>query len=260
MPRTSTLTPLEIPTGRFVQAPSVALPGFTHHYPLTIYVPPGYDDDRQYYPVAYMLDGQNLFGDVGSYAGGWHVHEVLDKRAAQGKTVPLVVGIHNGGLSRMSDFSPWDIQHNKGRGEAFLTAVVDVILPLIQTEWRVLQGPQHTMLGGSSLGGLMALFGFFRFPEIFGRVLSMSPSVWVGDGEILRYAADLPHTDGARVYVDAGGREGRTMSGGLAMTALLTAKGYVDKQDMMWRPDARGAHNEPTWRRRLPKAMTYLYK
>ena len=251
--------PLDIRPGRFEHSEMLTIPGFPAKYRLTVFVPPGYDADRLYYPVAYMFDGQNLFGDLGSYSGGWHVHELLEKRAAQGKSVPLIVGLHHGGSSRMSEFSPWRIGEHEGRGEAFLEWVIDVVMPRIHNEWRVLQGPGNTMLGGSSLGGLMALYGFFRFPEVFGRVMSMSPSIWVGEGAILRYAESLPLPDGAKVYIDAGGREAPTMSGGLAMTELLMAKGYEANRELMWRPDARGAHNEPTWRRRLPKAMRFLY-
>src|SRR5690242_3554823 len=81
--------------------------GLPSKYPLTVYLPPGYTASNERYPVAYMFDGQNLFGDEGSYSGGWHLHEALDAQAAKGKRVPIVIGIHHGGASRISELSPW---------------------------------------------------------------------------------------------------------------------------------------------------------
>jgi hypothetical protein len=43
------------------------------------------------------------------------------------------------------------------------------------------------------------------------------------------------------------------------MTAHLAGRGYDDDR-LMFRPDSRGAHNEASWRRRLPKALRFLYR
>jgi predicted alpha/beta superfamily hydrolase len=229
-------------------------------YPLTIYVPPGYDDGRGHVPVAYLFDGQNLFGDDGTYAGGWHLHEVLEARAAKGKTVPLVVGLHHGGASRLSEFTPWPIEGHPAWGDAYLTWVVGTVVPRINREWRVLQGPAHTAIGGSSLGGLMGLYGFLHHPEVFGRVMAMSPSVWVQDREMVRAFARLPLPAERRIYVDAGGREKpRTTIGCRELIEVLTARGCVQGEDLMWRFVAKEGHNERAWRRRLPKALRFLY-
>src|SRR5262249_50379405 len=36
-----------------------------------VYLPPGYHDSTARYPVLYMLDGQNIFDKVTSFAGEW---------------------------------------------------------------------------------------------------------------------------------------------------------------------------------------------
>ena len=132
-------------------------------------------------------------------------------------------------------------------------------MPRIEREYRVLRGPAHTVLGGSSLGGLMGLYGHFRHPETFGGVLSLSPSVWIDGGVFHRHIADLPLPAVRRIYLDAGAKESRTMVHSLTLVDLLVAKGCVVGDDLMWRPDARGRHNEAAWRRRLPKALRFLY-
>jgi hypothetical protein len=30
-------------------------------------------------PTLYLFDGQNVFGDEGSFAGGWHTHAAVDR-------------------------------------------------------------------------------------------------------------------------------------------------------------------------------------
>jgi predicted alpha/beta superfamily hydrolase len=244
---------------RLVRTKPFTIPGFPARYPLTIYVPPGYDDGSELLPVAYMFDGQNLYGDPGSYAGGWHLHESLDARAAKGKTVPLVVGIHHGGVSRKSEFTPWPIEGLPAWGDAFLEWLVGTVVPLISRDWRVRTGPAHTMIGGSSLGGLMSLYGFLHHPQVFGRVMAMSPSVWVQDQELLREFDRLPLPAERKLYIDAGGREVRTTRICRELIDLLQAKGCVPGQDLMWRPVQRDDHNERAWRRRAPKALRFLY-
>jgi predicted alpha/beta superfamily hydrolase len=225
-------------------------------------LPPGCGSDGQRYPVLYFFDGQNIYGDWGSYAGGWHLHEALDKRASQGKQVPIVVGIHHGGADRLDELSPWRVgRKGGGQGDAFLDWVIGPLAHAIRSDLPVQTEPSGTMIAGASLGGLMALYGFFRNPEVFGGALSMSPSLWVGGQAIFRFieSQGLPWT--RKVYLDSGGREG----GGMAlrqaehMAGRLMAKGFVLNQDLMWRPDKRGSHNERNWRRRLPKALKFLY-
>ena len=34
----------------------------------------------------------------------------------------------------------------------------------------------------------------------------------------------------------------------------------LDASRLMWRPDRRGKHREPDWKRRLPKALRFLLR
>lgn len=238
------------------------VPGLHGRRGCTLYLPPAYFTDvRQHYPVAYMFDGQNLFGDEGTFSGGWHVHRLLDARAAEGKVVPIVVGIHHGGSHRMEDLSPWGIgKGHKGKADALLDWVVGPLRRFVAEDLRILPGPEHTLIGGSSLGGLAALYGGFRHPEVFGRVLAMSPSIWVHRGALLEMARGARLRHGARYYVDAGGREGAGMMRYAEMLSeILAQRGLVPGESLMWRPDQKGVHNERTWERRLPKAVRFLY-
>jgi predicted alpha/beta superfamily hydrolase len=89
----------------------------------------------------------------------------------------------------------------------------------------------------------------------------MSPSFWVADQAIFADLGEQPTPELSRIYLDAGAREdrGRLVPVVAAMAALLAGRGYDDDR-LMWRPDAKGSHNESSWRRRLPKALRFLYR
>lgn len=256
MPATSKI----IHPGRLHRTRAFEVPGLPGRYPLTVYLPPGYEHGVKRYPVAYMFDGQNLYGDAGSFSGGWHLHQALDDRAAKGKVVPIVIGIHHGGASRMEELSPWTIQRGgHGRGEATMKWITGHLRKIVAEDLRVLHGPENTMLGGSSLGGLMALYGFGRYPHVFGSVMSMSPALWVGRGAVFKVVEEAWWEGERKVYIDAGGREGQAFHAAEAMARVFERKGLVDGKTLMWRPDKRGSHNERNWARRLPKALRFIY-
>lgn len=231
---------------------------------VTLYLPPDYEHGNREYPLSLFLDGQNLFGDAGSFRGGWHMHHLLDRRACQGARVPVVVGIHTGGPARASLLSPWSEDPEvEPLGDRFLDWLTGPLMRTVRTEVRILPGPEHTLIGGSSLGGLLSLYAFFRHPEVFGRAIVMSPSLGVSGGKlgpIVPFVAASPRSSG-RIYLDAGGREcpcGHVLEHAERMAELLAQKGFLPGRDLLWFPDAEGDHDEFHWRSRLPRAISFM--
>ena len=207
-----------------------------------MYVPP-----RASRRLLILFDGQNVFGDEGSYSGGWHADATVAKLPG---TVdrPMVVALHHGHHHRNREL--WtDL-------EALLALILHQLLPAVRERW-VVEGP--IVLGGASLGGLAALSGHFRHPDVFGGALCMSPSFWYDQGAIFR---ELPRSPfpGSRIYIDMGLREGRAMLPmALRMVEALRERGFADDQ-LMWRPDKRGIHHEKHWRWRLGKALRFMFR
>jgi predicted alpha/beta superfamily hydrolase len=247
--------------GRLHRTKDFEIPGLPRPLPCTIYLPPGYDAATRRYPVAYVFDGQNLYEDKGSFAGGWRLHRALDVRATLGQEVPIVVGIHHG-PDRAAELSPWPVEEGKpALGDKLLDWVVGPLARMVKEDLRVLEGPEHTLIGGSSLGGNLALYGFFRHNDVFGKALCMSPSLWVQEGQIFHHVALARCGGDPRIYLDMGAleAEGIVLEHGQWMADLLERKGFVPGYHFMWRPDPRGDHSERNWRRRLPMALRYLY-
>ncbi|MCU0687566.1 MAG: esterase family protein, partial [Polyangiaceae bacterium] len=51
-----------------------------------------------------LFDGQNVFDDAPSFAGGWHAHETADRLGAR---APVIVGVDHGNEARLHELSPF---------------------------------------------------------------------------------------------------------------------------------------------------------
>lgn len=209
-------------------------------------------------PVLYMFDGQNIFDDAPSFAGGWHLHETVQALAARGHAAPVIVGIDHGGPRRIDELSPFKIRMSKGQLPRLMTWMRTTLMPQIRRDYPVRRDVAGTAIGGASLGGLAALHAHFRHPDLFGAALVMSPSLWLGRGKMLRELPKLGHPLTSRIYVDAGAREGHMLRDAKQLVDMLRARGW-GPDDLLWRPDPQGRHSEACWRRRAPAAIDFLF-
>ena len=212
-----------------------------------IHLPTSYDTSGRRYPVIYMHDAQNLFDPATSFVGEvWHVDSALTALAYQGLEA-IVVGLPHAGQARIHEFNPWD------RGDDYLAFIVDTVRPLVNREFRTMTERSQTGIMGSSLGGLISLYAFFRYSQVFGRAGALSPALWVQRGRIYEYVRTVAFSPG-RIYVDNGSREGSA----LGIYDSLRDKGYRPDLDVKYVREEGGMHTESAWARRLPDALRFL--
>jgi len=241
--------------GRLVVLPSVHSPQLDNRRDLYVHVPaadPARGDAR--YPVIYMQDGQNLFDPATSFAGTWGVDEALAWASRRGLDA-IVVGIPNMGAARTAEYDPF-----VEAGDRYLDFVTHTVKPLVDGQFPTLPERSHTGIAGSSMGGLISLYAFFKYPEVFGFVAALSPSLWFADGALLDLVARAPQVPG-RLYFDVGLREGeQTVALGRRLRDLLRAKGYEPRRDFRWVEDQDGVHHESAWGRRFRQALPFLLR
>lgn len=234
-----------------------------------IYLPPGYERDVHLsYPVMYMWDGQNLFDQSTAFAGEWQVDEMLEQRIPEGELPPMiVVGINNGGEYRLREQSPWPyLYHDEpAEGAEFVAWVAHDLKRRIDRGFRTLSDPAHTGIGGSSMGGLTSLYAGFRYPEVFGRVMAMSPALWFGERHVFDFVRKQGKPPHAKIYLDCGHYEGSRRSQhaflrqSQHMAQTLRELGLREGRELMWVEDRHGHHSEADWARRLPGALKFLF-
>jgi enterochelin esterase-like enzyme len=236
-----------------------AVPGLAPRR-IRVYLPRGWSPSEPRFAL-YLFDGQNVFGDEASFAGGWHVHELVEKLAKSRRPVPVVVGIDHGGKSRIRELSPFPVEGEPGQAGALLAWITGTLMPLLTAELNLIPGPFGAVIGGSSMGGLAAFWSHFHYPGAFGGALAMSPSFWLAEEAILADVAAQPTPDISRIYLDAGAREdkGHLVAVIQKMAEHLAERGYGSDR-LLWRADARGSHSEASWRRRLPGALRFMYR
>lgn len=224
-----------------------------------VYLPDSYANARRRYPVVYMQDGQNLSDPAIAFGGQtWRLDDGLPWLAGRG-IEPIVVGLHNT-EGRLSEYSPFpDRRHGGGDGDKYARFLIDTVKPRIDAAYRTRKDREHTAIAGSSMGALIALYAFFRRPSPFGRAAVLSPSIWFGGGEILRFVERARATRG-RLYVDVGTGEGAdTLRNARMLNRLLRRKGYA-KDTLWYRESEGGQHREADWAWRLPEALEFLLR
>jgi predicted alpha/beta superfamily hydrolase len=234
-------------------------PQFRNHRGVDVYLPASYDAGRRRYPVVYLQDGQNLSDPAIAFGGNtWRLDEGLRWLAERG-IEPIVVGVHNT-AGRLAEYSPFaDARHGGGHGDRYARFLIDTVKSRIDATYRTRKDRASAVIGGSSMGGLISLYTFFRRPSPFGGAVVISPSVWFGGRAILSFVQRSRLTRG-RIYLDVGTNEGAgTLRDARTLNRLLRRRGY--KGDSLWYLEAQGhQHREPDWAWRLPQALEFLLR
>lgn len=250
---------------------------FSNSRTIRVLLPVGYDapeNARTRYAVLYLLDGQNLFDACLSEVSHheWEVDETVYRLAREGKIPPMiVVGIDHAGRDRAYEFLPyrdyWADEEGEPRepaGKRFPIFLTGEVLPFVNARYRTLTGAEHTGIGGSSYGGVAALYAALAAPTQFGLLLIESPSLHVGMGQAVRDTSPLSVFP-RKIYVGIGAAEGieprfteLLVRHVRQLEANLRATGY-DNSNLRVVIEPGAVHTETAWARRLPEALTFLY-
>jgi predicted alpha/beta superfamily hydrolase len=229
-----------------------------------IALPTGYFESQRRYPVLYLQDGQNLFDGATSFIKGsfWEVQTTADRLIEEGAIEPLIiVGIYNTGFDRMAEYTPMpDPNLGGGKGDLYGRLLTEELKPWVDQNYRTLDEPAHTGVGGSSLGGLVSLYIGLTWPHVFGRLAVLSPSVWWARGGILPYVRRTRPEPRPRIWLDMGLSEGPGMIKKCdELHRLLERRGWHDGGDMQYLRVPGGGHNEDAWAKRVDPFLRFLF-
>ena len=222
-----------------------------------LYLPKNYEGTNLHYPVIYMQDGQNLFDAATASFEEWRIDEFM-------KSLPddkqcIIVGIDHGEEARITEYNPFDTEHGQGRGNDYADFLVQTLKPFIDKNYRVLGDAQHTVIAGSSMGGLIAMFSTLKYPDVFGQAGIFSPAFWIAT-EIYEYAKNSSIADHSRIYFICGDSESEVMVGDIqGMADVMRSKGISEDNSPVTIIPGAG-HNEQQWQNDFPAFYDWLYK
>ncbi len=155
---------------------------------IQVLLPESYQSNKQAnYPVIYLLDGDYIFHGVSG---------MLDFLANKAQLIPdvILVGIADKGTDRYRQYmtpagltAPFK-KEDAGKAEIFLKFLEKELKPYINSNYRA---ANNSILVGHSMGGLFVLNALLESPNAFEHFVSMSPSVWLNDHEIMSKAKDF---------------------------------------------------------------------
>ena len=233
------------------------MPQLNRYRRIWVYLPVDYNSQQQKkYPVLYMHDGQNLFDARTSYAGEWGVDDFLD---ANKLPACIVVGIDNGGDKRMTEYNPYDSQQfGKGEGKQYLEFIVKTLKPYIDKQYRTEKNASHTIIAGSSMGGLISMYAILMYPEVFGKAGVFSPAFWVAGDHIYNDVKSGDSKLNGKIYFYAGGWEGEHMAAGTEKMAELLQK--KSQLQVKLKIKKTGKHTEKEWQNQFPAFYRWILK
>ena len=230
-----------VPAG-MVQERTVASAALNGNRTVWVYRSAG--EERRDERLLILFDGQVYLNRIPTAT-------MLDNLLAARKIAPtLALLVDNGGAARASDLTFSD---------RYLTFLTDELLPWAEREYHFAATPSRTVVGGSSLGGLTAVYAAYRRPDVFGVALSQSGSFDEpkggedgGQPEWMARRLESAPKSSARFCLEVGQMEAATglLAANRHLRDVLTARSYRVQYFEVF-----GAHDPVHWRRTLPELL-----
>ena len=228
-----------------------------------IYIPESYEEDpERRYPVMYMFDGHNVFFDKdATYGKSWGMAKFMDE--SKKDLIIVAVECNHEGNGRLQEYSPINFENAtlgkiKAKGSLYMNWLVNELKPYIDKKYRTLPDRKNTIIAGSSMGGLMALYGACVYNHIFQRAACLSPSLWVSSGKVLEMVARAHIRRDTCIYLDYGSEEMFNHAAN-AEALLSTSHLLLTKRvNLAFRIVPGGSHCEASWEKQIPIFMDCL--
>ncbi len=246
---------------------SIHLDAVARDADLYILLPKNHDDGDKSFPVVYMHDGQNLFSQYveDSYASRtWQIEHAISQ-----PDMPevIVVGISSPKSERrLDEYSPWvfEIDYPRGgAGEKYMRAIKETIKPMIDARFNTDASKDATALIGSSMGGIISLYGLLAHGDTFTRAASLSGAFFTAPNAAEKWLKAVSFDHVKKLYMDTGEQENSkgspedylTTNGHLA--ALISD--YLDPFRFRYEVIKDGTHTAEDWASRIGGVIRYLF-
>ncbi|WP_085506042.1 alpha/beta hydrolase [Thalassobacillus devorans] len=240
-------------------------------YNYNIYLPKGYKNADQPYPVLYLLHGSG--GNEYDWVNAGGIKETADQMMTKGEIPPSIIV--------MPGSESWWVD---GYNEPAETAFFDDLIPHIDESWKTVADKEGRLVAGLSAGGYGTVNFILKRPDMFAAGAALSPAVYVPqppshssamhhptyvneDGEFdpekweelnyTQYIDDYKQQDiKVPLYINTGDHD----TFDIAYHAAVLYQNLREHQpDLVEFRVVDGDHEWSVWKETLPDAMEYMY-
>ena len=214
-----------------------------------VYTPPGYETNKQKYPVLYLLHGNGQIEASWTWTGRANV--ILDNMIADGKVKPMIVVMPYGHVPR--EIKPSSTAAAPANDPAAIEKeLLTGVKPLVESKYRVLTDRNHRAIGGLSMGAGQSMSIGLHNLDQFAYIAAFS-----GGGNRAEWEKADPAMLNQKLKVlwIGCGTEDPGYNGVKGMADLLTKKNVKH----VWN-ESGGGHSWPNWQVYLSKYAPLLFR
>lgn len=232
-------------------------PTLNKNVPYQIYLPPGYSDTNQRYPVLYMLHGSS-----GSYREwySYDINDTADKLITDGTIKPMIIMMPSGDVGFWMDAA--------NGGPQYGSYVAHDVVQFTDANFRTIPDRDNRAIGGHSMGGFGSLSIAFNYPDLFSVVGSHSPALrslqdgppffgdaaWFAKYDPMELAQSLPIATlkSFKIWIDIGNQDTEWLPQTQQLNNILNSRGIPH----IWNVFG-GSHGRAYWVTYSPKYLEF---
>ena len=233
-------------------------------------LPPDYDNSQERYPVVYMHDGQWSFSEEGKRR--WNADLTAWDLMVTGSIPPIIlVGVDCNEADRRRELShttpppfrrmgrrgyiPCHSFEGEGLGFSYEMYMADEVKSYIDSHYRTKPEREHTLLAGSSMGGLVTLCMGMNRHETYGMLGLLSPAVhWLSD----EFYNSMEHY-GQKIWLDCGMAESYYVDNTRELYHILRGLGYEQGKDLHYLAEPEAVHTEQYFAQRFRMLLLWIF-
>ena len=266
---------------RYTKKPSTLKYGFYYYAKLSVpfhkkerfirvWLPEDYDfnNPNKRFPVIYFSDGQNLVDRYLSAYGDWELDKSAHQLLKEGYQSFIAIGIDcpKNPDERANELNPpfkIDIKNGPKNpiGNKYVDYIADILKPMIDELFYTLPDKEHTGVGGSSMGGIMAFYAYIYRPEIFGFSLSFSTPFFFYSKKHLKEIFDkhdINDNKNGKLFLYCGGKEFESIFLEKVEYTYHYLKGRLSSDHLQMIIDTSQIHHEKAWAYYLRDALRFV--
>ncbi len=231
-------------------------------------LPKSYYKTDKFYPVLYMLDGQNLFDDnQAKYGKSWGILEAYDNNPELPEII--IVGIESND-NRNNDLLPFKFEDPGegkvwgGEADIYMDFIVNTLKPCINKKYRTFKSPKNTGIMGSSFGGVFSTYAALKYSDHFTRFGCVSNAYFPIQKEFVELTKNSDVSKIKKIYMDVGTKESENekhnkyyLDSNQEIYELLRRK--IDPGNIKYEIIKGAIHNESAWEERFPEIIKFLF-